>query len=162
MKKRNKKYQPRPISRDPVSHAIHGVATLGAGQIAEMMTPVRAAVDLLKQGRAYRDDWNVICQALNVGEALALGGIGPNLLPQLNAGQDALLAIGVRMAERGRTPCYGAELAAIDEALLMYRAQIGLCTQAEMGRAIERVIKMHRAGAMQDVAQVFERMKEAA
>lgn len=162
MKKRNKKYHPRPISRDPVSHAIHGVATLGAGQIAEMMEQIRTAVAPLKQGKARRDDWNVICQALNIGEALALGGIGPNLLPQINAGQDALLAVGVRMVERGCTPCHGAELAAIDEALLMYRAQIGLCTQAEMGRAIERVIKMHRAGAMQDVAKVFERMKEAA
>lgn len=152
-KHRNKKYRPRAIQADPVSWAIAGVSTLMASQ---------QAVLLLKHGAANRDDWNIICQALNVAEALAGMGIGPNLLPQISAGQDALKSIALRMIGRGRTTCYGAELAAIDEALVMYRAQIKLCTQAEMSRAVARVKELHRSGAMDDVGRVFEQMQEAA
>lgn len=161
-KKPRKAYRPRAVQSDPVSWAIAGVHTLPAESKRAMMVPIDAAVLLLKRGQAARDDWNVICQALNLAEALAGLQIGSNLTPQIAAGQGALRTIAQRMIGTGRATCYAAELALVDEALAMYRVQVRLCTQAEMSRAVARVKELHRSGAMEDVARLYEGMQKAA
>lgn len=40
----------------------------------------------------------------------------------------------------------------------MYRAQMTLCSQAEMMRALRRVNDLHRSGGMQDVKRLYEGM----
>jgi hypothetical protein len=167
MKKRNKKYRPREIQTDAISWAVAGVHTFPAETIATTFKPIGEAILLLKKGQATREDWNVPCQSLNIAEALAGLKIGPNLMPQIRAGQEALSKIAQRMIGTGKATCYGAELAAIDEALVMYRVQMKVCTQAEFSRAVNRVKELHRSGAMEDMCRLYERMtkddvKEAA
>lgn len=157
-KPRTKRYVARECLQDPVSWAVAGVHTLPTESQQAAMVPVDGAVALLKQGMAGRDDWNMIVQALNIAEALAGLQIGPNLMPQIEAGQEALHAIALRMIARRTATCYATELHAIDEALAMYRAQLKLCTQAEFSRAIARVKELHRSGAMVYVARVFEKL----
>lgn len=158
MKKRSKKYRQRAVQTDPISWAIAGVHTLPVKTIAATFAPIDDAVLKLKQGKATREDWNIPCQALNIAEALANLQIGPNLLPEIASGQSALVSIAQRMIGKGSATCYGAELAAIDEALAMYRAQLKVCTQAEFGRAVARVKELHRSGAMDDVGRMYEQM----
>lgn len=160
--KPRKAYRPRDQLADPVSWAIAGVHTFPIATQQAIMAPIHAAVLRLKQGRAGRDDWNIVRQALNVAEALAALHIGPNLLPQIGAGQQALHAIARRMVGAGHTVCDGAELVAIDEAVAMYRAQLRLCTQAESSRAFARVKALHALGAMDDDGRLFEQMRQAA
>jgi hypothetical protein len=157
-KARNKKYKPREIQLDPVSWAIAGAHLFPTETIAATFKPIEDAILLLKQGRATREDWNVPCQALNIAEALAAMGIGPNLLPEIASGQSALVSIAQRMIGTGKATCYGAELAAIDEALTMYRVQMKVCTQGEFSRALARVKELHRSGAMDDMGRMYEEM----
>lgn len=58
----------------------------------------------------------------------------------------------------GSSTCYASELAAITEGREMYRAQMTLCSQAEMMRALRRVNDLHRSGGMQDVKRLYEGM----
>jgi hypothetical protein len=160
--RRQKPYRPRHVQTDPVSWAIAGVHTLPLESQQATMKPVDAAVLLLKQGKSTREDWNVVCQALNIAEELAKLQIGSNLLPQILAGQQALRSVAFRMIGKGSATCYGAELVAIDEALTMYRAQLRLCAQAEFGRAVNRVKQLHASGAMDDVGRMYEQMQKAA
>jgi hypothetical protein len=163
-KKPRKRYVPREQRADPVTWALAGVHKIPTESIDASFAPINAAFGLLKQGKAAREDWNVISQALNVAEALAGLQIGSNLIPEIVAGQRWLHQIALRMLERDISTCYAAELAAIDEALTMYRAQMQVCTQAEFGRAVARVKDLHRSGAMDDVARLYQEMdqKEAA
>jgi hypothetical protein len=156
-KKRNKAYRPRHVQSDPVSWAIAGVHTLPAEQQRKAMQQVDAAVLLLKQAKATRDDWNVIHQALNIAKALADLQIGANLLQQINSGEHALRDIAGRMA-LGKTACYGYEIALIDEAVSMYQIQLRLCTQAEFQRAVKRVRQLVMCGAMDDTGRLYEQM----
>jgi hypothetical protein len=158
VKKRNKSYRPREILADPISWAIAGAHTLPTESQSALLAPIDAAIVLLKQGKATRDDWNVCAQALNLAEALAGAQIGSNLMPQIRAGHKALEQVAIRMIERGTSTCYAAELAAIDEAIVMYRCQVRVCTQAEMSRALARVKELHRTGAMDQVAEIYEKM----
>ncbi len=161
MKKRTKKYRPREVTADPISWAIAGVHTLPVESQASIMEPIDDAFLLLKKGVARREDWNVVGQALNLAEAFGGMQIGPNLLPAIMAGQSALHRIALRMLETGSSTCYGAELATIEEALMMYRVQLKVCTQAELSRAFQRLKNLHRCGAMQDVARLYEQMDAA-
>ncbi|HEY5798683.1 MAG TPA: hypothetical protein VIT92_00605 [Burkholderiaceae bacterium] len=156
--KRNKPYRPRDVQADAAAWAMAGVYTLPLQTQIDVLTPVYAAVLLLKQGKATREDWNIIAQSLNVAEALAGLQIGPNLMPIIAAGQRTLIDIALRMIETGKSTCYAHELAAIDEAIVMTRAQLQLCTQAELSRALARVKDLHRSGHMKDVADIYDRM----
>jgi len=160
-KKRSKKYVPKDIQLDPISWAVAGVHNFPFATVDKTFEPINAAVLLLKQGKAAREDWNVPCQALNVAEALTGQGVGGNLLPAIRAGQEALKAIALRMLSRGTATCYAAELAAIDEALQMYRAQMSACTQAEFGRAVQRAKTLLMSGAKDDVARLYQQMEPA-
>lgn len=157
-KPRNKRYVPRECLADPVGWAVAGVHKLPTESVEAMFAPIDTARSLLLLGKATRDDWNVVCQALNLAEALAGFGIGANLMPEITDGQRWLHQIALRMIERGTSTCYATELAAIDEALTMYRAQLQVCTQAELSRAVAHVKNLHRSGAMVDVARVFDDM----
>lgn len=161
-KKRCKKYRPRHVQVDPVSWAVAGVHNFTFATVDKTLAPVEQAIVLLKKGEAMREHWNIPCQALNIAEALTKEGVGANLLPAIQAGQQALMAIALRMIEKGGpTACYAAELAAIDEAVLMYRAQMSACTQAEFGRAMDRVKMLHRSGAMTDIGRMYLQMVSA-
>lgn len=157
-KPRNKAYKPKPILADPLSWAIAGAHTLPAPKQAELLAPVSAALLKLQHATADRDDWNTLANALNLAEALCGLQIGPNLLPEITKGMEALHAVAMRMLASARSTCRGAEIAAIVEALDMYRAQLQLCSQAEMSRAVARVKDLHRSGAMDRVAQIYRQM----
>lgn len=160
--KRTKRYQPRIVQPDSVAWAVAGVHKMPFQRIDALFVPINAAVTLLKQGKATRCEWNGICQALNIAEALAGLQIGANLLPEIRAGQTALKQIALRMIGKGSATCYASELAAVDESLVMYRAQLKVCTQAELERAIAKVKAAHNSGAMDDIGRLYLSMELAA
>lgn len=158
MKKRNKKYKPREIKANALDWAIAGVFTFPVETQRDIMKQPMASFELLRQGRASRDDWNQICQALNVGEALCELHIGDNLLDAFHQGHEALHQIALRMLGGKSSTCYAHELAAVTEALDMHKIQLQLCTQAEFSRAIKRVTNLINGGAQDDVAKTYARL----
>lgn len=158
MKKRNKKYKPREIKANALDWAIAGVHTFPTETQRDIMKQPMASFNMLRQGQASRDDWNQICQALNVGEALCELHIGDNLLDAFHQGHEALHQIALRMLGGRSSTCYAHELAAITEALDMHKIQLQLCTQAEFSRAIVRVKNLISGGAQDDVAKTYARL----
>lgn len=162
MKKRNKKYKPREIKTNALDWAIAGVFTFPHETQREIMKEPMASFELLRQGKASREDWNMICQALNVGEALCELHIGDNLLDDFHKGLEALHQIALRMLSGKSSTCYAHELAAITEALAMHKIQLQLCTQAEFSRALQRVKNLINGGAQDDVAKTYARLNGVA
>lgn len=156
--KRTKKYIPKTVLLDPMSWAAAGVFTFPIATQKEIMKGAQLSFDLLRQGTAGREDWNVICQALNTGEALCEFNIGNNLIDYFNAGHEALHQIALRMLGGKSSTCYSSELSAISEAINMHRIQLTLCTQAEFSRAVKRVKNLINGGAQDDVAKTYARL----
>ena len=161
-KPRNKAYKPKGALVNPIEWAVAGAHTLMLGQQEAFIKPVDDAIDLLRQGIATRDDWNMVASAMNIAVALADLQICPNFVPDFERAQEALRVIAGRMIQRGTSTCYSAELEALREARDMYRIQLRYCTQAESSRAIKRVKDTHRSGGMQDMAKLFNNMPPAA
>ena len=156
--KRNKAYRPRPVNPQAMDWAISGAHTLPMQKQVELIGYVDVALDRLRQGRASRVDWNTLANGMNIAEALAHFQIGTNLVDRINEAQDKLHGVGMRMLSTGKSTCYAHELTAIAEGRDIYKIQLGLCSQAEIMRAVQRVNDFHRSGAMKDVARLYQAM----
>ena len=156
--KRNKAYKPRPVNPQAMNWALSGAHTLPMHKQVELIGYVDVALDRLRQGRAARDDWNTLANGMNIAEALVHFQIGTNLIDQINDAQDKLHGIGIRMLSTGKSTCYAHELASIAEGRDMYKIQLGLCSQAEIMRAVQRVNDFHRSGAMKYVVRLYQAM----
>lgn len=157
-KLRNKKYRPIEVKSNTIDWAIAGVHTFPIATQKEIMKGAQESFDLLRQGIADREDWNVICQALNTGEALCEFNICNNLIDYFHVGHEALHQIALRMLGGKSSTCYASELSAISEAINMHRIQLTLCTQAEFSRAVKRVKNLINGGAQDDVAKTYARL----
>lgn len=155
---RGKKYRPTGVNQNAVGWAIAGVHTMPTETQKEIMKEPIKAFEKLRQGIANRDDWNMVCQSLNVGEALCEAHICGNLLEDFNNGLEALHQIALRMLSGKSSTCYAQELAAVKTALETHKIQLKFCTQGEYSRAIERVKNLLKGGAQENVARTYARL----
>jgi hypothetical protein len=120
----------------------------------ELFEPVAQAFDSLREGAASMEQWYTMDNALRLSEALIGLNIGNNLAPQIADGHRALDAVGLRLRLTGSSTCRSLELGGIREALDLYQIQLGLCTQAEMSKAVRRVTNMIISGARDGAANL--------
>ena len=93
-KPRNKSYKPKGALVNPIEWAVAGAHTLMLGQQEAFIKPVDDAIDLLRQGIATRDDWNMVASAMNIAVALSDLQICPNFVPDFERAQEALRHCG--------------------------------------------------------------------
>jgi hypothetical protein len=58
------------VARNPVEIAVMGARRMGQIDIARFMLPLRGAVSAIVEGRAERDDWKCLFDAVNTVEQL--------------------------------------------------------------------------------------------
>lgn len=138
-KRRGKKYIPKTISTNAMEWALAGAHLLPAAKRAELFEPVSQAFESLQKGAASMEQWYAIDNGLRLSEALIGLNIGNNLAPQIADGRRALDAVGSRLRLTGLSTCDALEQDLMGEALDLYQIQLGLCTQAEMSKAVRRV-----------------------
>lgn len=116
-----------------------GAHLLPAAKRAELFEPVVVAFEALHMGAASMEQWYTIDSGLRLSEALIGLNIGNNLAPQIADGHRALDVIGLRLRTFGSSTCHALERDLIREAIELYQIQLGLCTQAEISKAVRRV-----------------------
>ena len=147
-KKPRKAYRPKPVRIDPVGYVLTGLKPLD--QVGDELVMLRiknhGALAAMTQGRATNEDFNMLISALNVTEALMLQDMGTPWLPQLKAGQEALKAVGARYKQIKRFVLRGEEMAALNLAMEVHDAQLGICTVAQIEQAIMMVRRVVTTG----------------
>lgn len=148
MRKRSK-YRPKGVRIDAMDYVLSSIKPLASlqSEVATLRIRNHGALAAVCQGKANRDDLDVIIAALNVAEALVLHGVGTDYASEIRAAQDALKA----MAERGvslgdRFIFRAAELQAINHAMDIHDAQMDNITVQQLERAVMYVGGVIRAG----------------
>jgi hypothetical protein len=150
--RKKSKYKPKGVRLDTMAWIKSGMlkaAQVGGGSIIlDTRIKNHNAIDKLRLGQADKDDVDILIQAFNVTEALAIRNIGEDFRAEIKAGQDALYNLGVRSVSLGRFVATGPELNAINLTMEIHDAQLDICTVAEMEGALDDVwdqIKKNKA-----------------
>lgn len=153
MRKRSK-YKPKGVRLDVMAWVKSGMLPVSQVQDAAINLKIKnhAALAAITQGKAVRDDLDVLIAAMNVTEALARNNIGKDWATEIRAAQDAVVSMARRGLERGdRFLFTGPELTAVNLAMEVHDAQLDACTVAELEKAlhlVEQEIKHKRARAI--------------
>jgi hypothetical protein len=134
--KPRKRYVPKRVDIDATGTAMALATKLAPHQQAELVRPMRAAFERARAGTGGWQAWAGLADAMNVAEQLADAGICSDRMPEILAAQSALSELYARHQQRNSWTLRAAELAALDEGVLMHTIQLEHCTQGELRSAI--------------------------
>ena len=149
VRKRNKKYRPKPVMHDNMAFVMSGMARFTSlkDQALSIMLKHRLALEALRTGRAAKHDIDKLIGIVNLAEALAEHDRGAEYLPDIHAAQAQLKALAARGAERGMRFIMNAEQwAALKHILDIHEAQLDAATVYDIERSYDLVMKRFRHG----------------
>jgi len=155
VKKRNKKYRPKPVIRDTVAFVLSGMR-----RVADLKEPylmallrTRTALERLRTGIADKDDIGRLMAMLNLAEALAVHGLGKDHLDSLVEIQNHLFELATKGVERGyRFTMNAAQWQALKDLVDLHEAQLDACTVYQIEQAVDFIERHQRSGNVRLVA----------
>lgn len=146
MKKRNKKYHPKPV------HVAGGLVALARciargeeavplrdDQLTDLGVAYWLSMENLRTGAATEEAWSCVVCALNIGMALCEDGIGGEYEAMLVSALDGAFRAKIRSAKAGTFRLDGAAIIAITDALQVHDQQLEIATRAEVTKAMQTV-----------------------
>lgn len=139
--KRNKKYRPKRILRDPLAYVVEGMTAIPKYEsyMVDVGITTHAAMANLTQGKATKTDINRLINAGNMSEALHRRGFGKEYEAVLRTGIDALYEVAIRGAKTNKFVLRASEMEAINMLLELHDAQLEIATVKDVERALALV-----------------------
>lgn len=154
MRKRSK-YRPKPVLLNPIGYVLEGMEPVRShtNHVVNLKIKNHLALANLTQGKATRDDIDILINMVNIVEALYRLGFGKEYEAEVRAGLDALHAVAVRGRDTNRFILRAEEMNALNVISELHDAQIEVITLQDMDRAIALVEKERRAKRMRTVVE---------
>lgn len=149
VKKRNKKYRPKPVMHDNMAFVMSGMARFTSlkDEALSIMLKHRMALEALRTGRATRTDIDKLIGIVNIAEALAEHGRGTEYLPDIHAAQARLRDLAARGAQHGMRFIMNAEQwLALKHVMDIHEAQLEAATVYDIEKSFDLVMKRFRHG----------------
>lgn len=125
------------LGATPMEIAARRAAKLDPGEAESLFAPMRAAFVAFRAGQGGDHHWRMLVDAINVGAELAASHqIASDHKNTFTAAEAALSAVARRRAEGGSWTLRGAEIAALDLAVQVHRAQLLHVSHGELGQAV--------------------------
>jgi hypothetical protein len=153
--RKRSKYKPKGTRLDVMTWIKEGMKPMTSHNDAVLALRIKnhSALTAVVQGKATRDDLDILIAAVNITEALALRGIGSDWHDEIRAAQDAVLTMTRRGLANGDKFLFtGPEMQAVNLAMEIHDAQIDQASVSDLERALDKVqeeIKGKRARAIQ-------------
>lgn len=154
MRKRSK-YRPKPILLNPLGYVLEGMEPVRSHGSHALNLKIRnhLALSNLTQGKATRDDIDILINMVNIVEALYRLGFGKEYAEEVKSGLDALHAVAVRGKDNNRFILKADEMNALNVICELHDAQLEVITVKDLDQAIDLVEKERRAKRMRPVVQ---------
>jgi len=144
--KPRKKYRPGRVLLDPVGHVLTGFKPLAEikSTTARLKIGYHGALDLLRRGKASREEILCLGDTINMTEAMVhVTGLGVEYLPEIHAAEMALQALG----KRDKFLATGPELTALNRLAEIHDAQFKVVTVTEAEKALAYIEEKVRHAA---------------
>lgn len=140
MRKRSS-YRPKGVRLDVMQWIKEGMQPMGRHPAAlDLRIKNHDALANIVKGNATRGDVDVIINAMNMAEALAMHGIGSEYRTHINTAQNAILTMARRGLERNNRFLFtGQEMQAVSLGMQIHDAQIDAATIADLEKALDKV-----------------------
>lgn len=157
--KPRKRYRPRQVTLDTVRLAMRRAAKVPADEIAQVMAPIKASFQALREGVASEDQWAVLAGTVELGLAIERNGVVKGLQGHLQAAEQALAAIQRRAMATGAwkpTALYWQEIEALDTFTWLHQTQLENLSEGEWRQAHQRAVALvlGARGRVVDVQQL--------
>ncbi len=151
-------YKPRQIRLDTMHYVLSGFSKMADNPAAvDLRIKNHSSLKAIIEGRATRDDVDLMIAAMNVLEALAKQNqhLGRDWAPEIQTAQTALATMAKRGIELGdRFIFTGPELNAINLAMQLHDQQIEACTIAQLEAALDLVQRTIRSGKARQIERI--------
>jgi hypothetical protein len=137
MRKRSK-YRPKKVLANPLGYVLEGLVPVAKHTDHLLKLKVRHHFSManLTQGKATRDDMDVLINMGNMSEALYRMGFGTEYASVIANGMPALLAVCRRGAETNRFILRSEEMRALNELIELHDAQMEVVTVNDIDKAV--------------------------
>jgi len=149
MRKRSK-YRPKHVLQNPLGYVLESLTPVSQHDSFLIDVKIKAHMALvnLTQGKAVREDIDMLIQSVNVAEALYRMGFGTEYGDVMRNGLDALHSVGVRGAKSNRFILKSEEMKALNTIMELHDAQLEVITVKDMERAFKLVLEEFRQKRM--------------
>jgi len=144
--RKKSKYRPRPMLQNPLGYVIESMTPVSQHESFLINVKIKTHMALMNmtQGKAVREDVDMLIEAVNVTEALYRLGFGTEYGDEMRNGLDALHSVGARGAKSGRFILRSQEMKALNAIIDLHDAQLEVITLKDMERAYKLVLEEFR------------------
>jgi hypothetical protein len=144
--RKKSKYKPKPVLQNPLGFVLDSIAPITAhgGYLVELQLKNSNAMLNLMQGRATKQDMNMIIAMSNIVEALCDLGFGKQYANVAVDGREAIIGIVMRAVDKLRFVPTGPEIQALNTLMELHDEQMQIITVGDMDRAIAHAKELLR------------------
>jgi hypothetical protein len=144
--RKKSKYKPKPVLQNPLGFVLENIAPITAhgGYLVELQLKNSNAMLNLMQGRATKQDMNMIIAMSNIVEALCDLGFGKQYASVAVDGREAIIGIVMRAVDKLRFVPTGPEIQALNTLMELHDEQMQIITVGDMDRAIAHAKELLR------------------
>jgi len=136
--RKKSKYKPKPVLQNPLGYVLDGIAPITAHSkyLVELQLKNSSAMVNLMQGKATKQDMNIIIAMSNIVEALCELGFGKEYASVAVDGREAIISIVYRAVDKFRFVPTGPEIKALNTLMELHDEQMQVITVRDMDKAI--------------------------
>jgi hypothetical protein len=146
--RKRSKYRPKGVIMDPMAYVKESLSPVEASYLLALRIRNHAAMMALTQGKATRDDIDLMIAMANMTEALYRMGLGRDYAEEVRQGLDALYEVGRRGASNYKFVLRANEMGALNTLMELHDAQMDIATVGDVDRALRMVREEKRLRRM--------------
>ena len=126
------------IQTNPIAHAIAGAAITSRDILDGLRVRELTSLEAITKGQGTINDWQILCDLLNVSEMMGKQGIGPEVLPICKEVHNALHKAALRYEKTKKIGLDGKGIQAIRELMEYADLQQSSISRSEFERQIQK------------------------
>jgi len=125
-------------SINPIAHAIAGACIADTASLNELRKNELKSLEAMKTGEAGVQEWQILCDMMNIAEMMGKSGIGPEVLDHCAAATEALHRAAKRYQATKRMGLSGEGLKALADIMEYHDLQRTSVSRAKYQQMIEK------------------------
>ena len=125
-------------SINPIAHAIAGACIADTASLNELRKNELKSLEAMKTGEAGVQEWQILCDMMNIAEMMGKSGIGPEVLDHCAAATEALHRAAKRYEATKRMGLSGEGLRALGDIMEYHDLQRTSISRSQYEKMIQK------------------------